>query len=60
MTEITRGELGWYVKVGPFETIADAAQFVAVIDGVRIDEPAELPALQVNVSDTIDITTEVN
>lgn len=59
MTEITRGEFGWYVKVGPFDSLADAAQFVAVVDGVRIDAPAELPALQVNVSDTIDITTEM-
>ena len=59
MTEVTRGDYGWYVKVGPFNSLADAAQFVAVIDGVRIDEPVELPALQVNVSDMIDITTEM-
>lgn len=69
MTEVIHDERGWHVKVGPFETLADAAQFVAVVDGIRPEDRAYLripqlgevnpdpPALQVHVSDTIDINT---
>lgn len=58
--EIIDPERYWYVRIGPFASRLEAAQFMAAIRILQVEEPIEGKALNVHVTDTMDISTEVN